>query len=253
METLQGVRPLAVPNLPRGRVTACLAAAPCSGALREAGVEALCPVPCAALVPEERTHADLLFCHAGENVLFAAPGQETLFARLKALGFSVRVSPPLTAAYPGNAALNVAVGENFALGCFAHAAPALMTYLTGSGRTLLRVRQGYAKCSLCFLNENAFLTEDAAIASVLRAAGKDVLLLSRGDVYLSDKHYGFFGGAAGLVAPDTLAVAGRLQYHRDAPAIAAFALNHGVHILELTDGKITDIGGILPLTEEIKA
>ena len=59
-----------------------------------------------------------------------------------------------------------------------------------------------------------------------------------------------FGGAAGKLAPDLLAVNGSLKTHRDGESITAFLLRFGVRPLELHDGRITDVGGILPLTEE---
>ena len=60
----------------------------------------------------------------------------------------------------------------------------------------------------------------------------------------------FFGGAAGLIAPDVLALNGSLRYHSDADAIRAFLKKHRITAVELFDGPIRDIGGIIPLTEE---
>ena len=146
--------------------------------------------------------------------------------------------------------LNVAVSRDFALGNFRFADPSLKAFLAQSGRRLISVRQGYAKCSVCFVAPNAVITEDAGIAAALKKEGADVLLISAGDVVLSKAHSGFFGGSAGLIAPELLAVNGRLDTHRDGEKIKTFLHKYGVRALELTDGKITDIGGILPLTEE---
>ena len=99
------------------------------------------------------------------------------------------------------------------------------------------------------VTENAFITEDPSIAHTLEAHGKTVLRISPGDVSLSERHTGFFGGASGKIAPDKLAVTGRLARHRDGDAIRAFAAAHGVAVAELTDGPILDVGGILPLME----
>ena len=245
------MRPLAVPNLPRGRAALCvMQAGPYARALRAYGVEVLSPVPCAALLPEEQEHADLLLCHPGGDTVFLEPGQRLLGASLMARGFKVRYGAPLGGAYPGNVKYNFAVGADLVLGRLDAAEPALAAYLKNSGKTPVHVRQGYAKCSLCFVTENAFITEDAAVARALVSHGQEALLISAGDVYLSEKHHGFFGGAAGLIAPDVLAVAGSLSAHRDGALIAAFLQAHGVRALELSGGKITDIGGMLPLLEE---
>ena len=88
------------------------------------------------------------------------------------------------------------------------------------------------------------------IAAALQPHGFDVLPLSKGDVFLSERHYGFFGGASGKIAPETLAINGSLRTHRDGERIAAFLKKHGIEPLELHSGQIADVGGILPLTEE---
>ena len=138
---------------------------------------------------------------------------------------------------------------DFALGRFDSVDAGLTTFLQTSGKELIPVKQGYAKCSLCFVTDNAFITEDPSLAAALEKRGAAVLRIAPGDIYLSERHYGFFGGASGKIAKDKLAVTGSLSLHRDGGRIRAFAETHGVEIVELTDGRITDIGGILPLKE----
>lgn len=243
--------PLAVPNLPQREVRlAGVQAGPWTAVLENYGVRVLSPAPDAALPAETAGHADMLLCHAGGRTVFAAPLQTALANELTRYGFDVRFSVPLGGAYPADVPLNAAVAKTFALCNLKHAEPALVSFLKQSGRRLLHVRQGYAKCSLCFVAENAFITEDTGIANVLRREGMEVLLISAGDVALSEAHTGFFGGASGLIASDTLAVNGSLNTHRDADRIAAFLKKYGVRAFSISDGPVTDIGGILPLTEE---
>lgn len=242
---------ITVPNLPEAPVTL---AAVCNDttltrALHTLGIETVSPLPDAALPEETKAHADLLLCHAGGSVCFAAPGQEALTERLRQEGFSVFFSAPPGPAYPEDIRLNIAVAGNFALGRFDSTDAGLTEFLRQSGRELIPVKQGYAKCSLCFVADNAFITEDPSIAAALEKRGAAVLRIAPGDIYLSERHYGFFGGAAGKIDKDRLAVTGSLAAHRDGRRIRAFAERHGVAIVELTDGRITDIGGILPLKE----
>ena len=242
---------ITVPNLPEAPVT--LAAVcddtPVIRALHKRGVHTLSPVPDGLLPEETAAHPDLLLCHAGGNVCFAAPGQEELAARLRKEGFSVAFTAPPGRDYPEDIRLNVAVARDFALGRFDCVDAGLTAFLQTSGREMIPVKQGYAKCSLCFLTESAFITEDPSIAPALEKRGAAVLRIAPGDIYLSERHYGFFGGASGKIAKDKLAVTGSLAAHRDGGRIRAFAERHGVEIVELTDGRITDIGGILPLKE----
>ena len=243
---------IAVPNLPEAPVT--LAAVcddgPVTEALGELGVAAVSPVPSSVLSEETARHADMLLCHAGGNVCFAAPDQTALAERLRREGFTVLLSSPPGTVYPDDIKLNVAVGKDFALGLIAHTDEGLTAFLRQTGRALIPVKQGYAKCGLCFVTDNAFITEDPSLAEALERRGAEVLRITPGDVYLSERHHGFFGGATGKIAPDKLAVTGALSQHRDGDRIRAFCAKHGVEVVELTEGRITDIGSIIPLKEK---
>lgn len=255
MEKIQGLngRFPADPHLPTGRVRVLFAA--CSQEaetrLRAMGVTVLHPAPEPALEPELRTHADLVCCTLGSDSAFVSATQTSLLAAISALGGHPTVVPPPATPYPGDVRLNVLTGKNYALGRFRHTDSSLLDTLRKSGRSLLDVRQGYAKCAVCPIEDDACITDDPGIAKVLRTFGKDVLLTEKGDVALSDRHFGFFGGAAGMLAPNLLVVNGSLRFHRDEKQIRSFLAGYGVELLELTDGRITDIGGLIPLTEEM--
>ena len=236
------------PNLPDGKVT--LAAAgdypEIISALQGLGIKTL-SFENKLLPVEIRRHSDMLICHTGGSSLFCDPSQDT--DMLEKTGFITEVSDPLGGAYPEDVRLNVAVGRNF----FVYNPKTADIMLSGEliirGKLPVAVLQGYSKCSLCLVTDDAVITEDEGIGTALRAVGKDVLMISKGDVYLSENHYGFFGGSSGKTDKHTLAVTGQLKYHTDGEKIKEFCKKHGVKILELTKGRITDIGGILPLKQ----
>lgn len=236
------------PNLPKSGVTlAVIQKTTAADKLTACGIKLLHPIKNSRLANEVSSHPDMLLFHAGGRLIFLEPEQKELAAALAEEGFEVRFTKPLSGEYPKDIALNIAAGRDFALGLLEHNCPAAKTALEAHGRALINTRQGYAKCSLCFVTERAFITEDSGIAALLQSRGFDVLNISKGDIFLSGSHYGFFGGCAGKISENTLAVNGSLSYHRDGDRIAEFAKKHGVEILQLTGGKITDIGGILPL------
>ena len=242
-----------VPNLPEAPVTLAAVCddSPLTEALGALGVAAVSPVPSPVLPEETSRHADRRRCHAGGAVCFVAPEQPALAERRRREGFTVRFSAPPGAVYPDDIRLNAAVGKDLALGLFAHTDKGLTAFLRQTGRALIPVKQGYAKCGLCFVTENAFITEDPSLAEALERRGAEVLRIAPGDVYLSERHHGFFGGAAGKLAPDKLAVTGSLSFHRDGDRIRVFCAAHGVAIVELTNDRIIDIGGILPLKQAV--
>lgn len=237
------------PNLPSRKVKLLIMqnASEAVRKLRALGLSVLTVQKNTILEEEVSEHADMLLCHLGGKDILLEPEQTELFSKLTAIGFTCRFSSPLETKYPRDIKLNVALGKDFALGNFKFVDETLQEHVQNSGKTLLPVSQGYAKCNLCFVNDRAFITEDEGIKNALTAIGKDVLLIRKGDVILSKKHYGFFGGAAGKIDRNIIAVNGSLKYHRDSEKISDFLQNHGVSPLELSDGPITDIGGILPI------
>ncbi len=234
------------PNLPENRITlAAVGNYPeIISALHSLGIKTV-SLESGVLPREVCRHQDMLLCHTGENTIFLDPQQDK--TSLENEGFAVKTVPPLKDTYPEDALLNVAVGRDFFIYNPKSADPSLVSALTESGKRPVKVKQGYTKCSVCIITENALITEDPSIYEALQGTDTATLLISKGDIHLSDEHYGFFGGSTGKIDKSTLAVTGSLSHHSDGEKIKAFCKHHGVNILELTNGRITDIGGILPL------
>ncbi len=234
------------PSLPEKRVT--LAAAgnypEIISVLKGLGINTI-SLESKILPCEVSRHQDMLLCHTGENKIFLSP--ELSPDILIKEGFSVQTVSNIGAAYPEDVKLNVAVSKDFFIYNPKTADNALINELFLSGKKGIPAKQGYTKCSVCFVTENALITDDPSVYEALKGTALHTLLISKGDVYLSDAHYGFLGGATGKIDSTTLTVTGSLQYHRDGEKIKAFCHTHGVSVLELTDGRIIDIGGILPL------
>lgn len=217
-------------------------------ALEALGIRVLSPERHPLLPAEVAEHADMLCCCIAAGQCVVEPGQTKLKAALEALGFTVYFSRPLQKDYPGDVVLNVALAGEYAIGNFRYADQNILNGLNNKKR--INIRQGYAKCSLCIVSENTFITEDTGVAKALRENGMNVLLISPGDVYLSEEHSGFLGGATGKLSRNRLAINGSLSRHRDGERIRDFLLKNGVEPVELFPGRIQDIGGIIPLKEE---
>ena len=195
-----------------------------------------------------RSHADMLCFHAGGNRMIAARGEGVLCAALRKYGFQVTESRnPVRSPYPYEVGLNAAE-----LGGRLIADP---RFLDGAVLSACRtdrfvsVRQGYARCSVVIADENSLITADPGIAEAACRAGVNVLKIHPGGIALPGFTYGFLGGACGKIGRNRMAFAGRVQAHRDYADIRAFLGGRGIEIVALSDGPLTDIGGILPLME----
>ena len=116
---------------------------------------------------------------------------------------------------------------------------------------IINVPQGYTKCSICPVSDNAIITADKAIAAACSSAGMDVLLISEGDVTLPPYNFGFIGGTAGY-NNDTVFFCGDIDSHRDANAIRAFCEKHKKTVLSLSGESLQDVGTIFFIGDDME-
>ncbi len=202
--------------------------------------------------PAIQGHADIGLCHVGKETFVCEP---TLYEYYKQLfdGLPINLiagKSILTSTYPQDIAYNVARIGSFAFHNFSHCDPKISEQFKRLGVHMITVAQGYSKCNLCPISENALITEDESIYKHAVKAGFDVLKIAKGYVRLDGFPYGFFGGASGMLGPKCLAVTGSLCYHPDRKAISAFCAKYDVKIYELSQEIPVDIGSILPIFEE---
>lgn len=112
---------------------------------------------------------------------------------------------------------------------------------------LLNTKQGYAKCSICVISDNAAITSDKNIQSVLNKNGIDVLLVDDSKIKLKNFEHGFIGGATGLLNKNKLAVNGNISLHTNYTEIIEFCKKYDVEVISLNNEEITDIGTIITL------
>lgn len=191
-------------------------------------------------------HADMQLHCMGKGRVVAAKGADILIQSLEQLGFIVEIQG-LAAKYPGDIALNCFRLENYLFCKEKCTSETLLRYYQSIGTEVVNINQGYAKCSTCIVDENSIITADVSIAQAVSSIGADVLVIQSGGILLDGYDAGFIGGCCGLLAPDNLAFSGRISQHPDYIHIRSFCASRGVHLIELTDLPLSDIGGIIPL------
>ena len=201
-------------------------------------------------------HADLSILHLGGSRLLLAPYLKgsSFSRRLEDRGFDIRFAGiEQSSLYPGDAQMNVCILGNKVI-CNPKTVPdAIVKYLTiGSRAVQVSSRQGYSRCSVCVVNDNAIITADEGICRSAEARGVDVLKIRPGYIDLPGFDYGFIGGASFKISATKLAFTGRLDSHPDAERITEFASLHNVDIVYITDKRAFDIGGAIPITEASK-
>lgn len=145
--------------------------------------------------------------------------------------------------YPFDVLYNVAIVGNYAIHNFKYTDK---SFLENSNYNLIDVKQGYSKCSLCVISDNAVITSDEGIKKQLENYNIDVLLVTKGDVTLEPFEYGFIGGASGIV-DGKIAFCGNIKLHTDYEKIKKFCDSHNVEIINLSNSQPVDVGTIIML------
>ena len=215
------------------------------------GLSVIKTAPCRTLPFYERYHADLQCLHLGgvnsvilkENIHL----QNAFAANKLAFMQSKRTATP---AYPHNTLLNCAVVEKFVF-CHKKAVDArVLDICEKINKEAVFVRQGYTRCSTAVIAPKALITADPSIYLAAKEHKLDVLEIQEGYIDLPGDTYGFIGGCCGFIDQNTLGFSGNITKHPDYSNMKDFAKNYGVDLYSLADCMLTDIGGLLPITED---
>lgn len=204
--------------------------------------------------PRLSGHADLSVLHAKGEELWLAPYLKNsgFVQRLENMGLRIHyLEITQSPKYPDDAQLNQCVcGRNVIVG--RKSTPKdIVGFLTKvCGYNILSVNQGYVRCSVCVVAENAIITADRGIAGVAKSVGFDILLVSSGHIELSGFAYGFIGGASFKISKSQIAFTGQLDHHPDKQKIFDFCNKHNVEPLFLTNEAAFDIGSGIPIIEK---
>lgn len=191
------------------------------------------------------THADLSICHLGKN-RFVTPPCSFEYYKKKLPGADIIIGEyDPSGKYPFDASYCACVFGNYAVANEKITDPVLLKILKDEF-DFISVNQGYAKCNICPVSENAVITEDEGIEKKL-SSHIDVLLIKKGYVQLKGHPYGFIGGATGMIGKNTLYFNGELKNHPDREKIYEFLEKYSVKAKE-GKGAICDVGSIISVS-----
>lgn len=199
-------------------------------------------------------HPDIHLFHSGDGGFITSNFYFEIFnSEIKNLGSKIdceffnnrRVEKEITKGYPSDVLLNVVEVGKYLIGNKSTASEMITTKKTSD---FINVNQGYTKCSVCVVSDEAIITDDAGIYKAVKKY-LDVLLISRGEIILEGYNYGFFGGSCGKISKDTLAFYGSVEQLSDFENINSFCRHHNVYCYSLSNCSLTDYGSLIPLLE----
>lgn len=190
-------------------------------------------------------HPDILIHVLDEkNLILHKDIDKNFIKKLENLNFNIHLSKnSLSSKYPNNIGLNAVNLNNVFIHNLKYTDPILMKNI--KRKNLINVKQGYTKCSVAIVNNNAIITSDKVIANKAKEASIDVLFIPPGDIILPGLDYGFIGGCCGLLENNLMAFFGDLNYFAYGNEVKNFLYKHNVKPVYLKKDKLIDRGSIL--------
>lgn len=193
-------------------------------------------------------HTDMQFHYLGDGCAVVCPELFDYYTQ-RLSGYGIKIicgGTPLKSTYPEDIAYNVArVSKKFALHLARKTDNVLKNELCRRGVTIINVPQGYTKCSVAPVAENAFITSDKGIYDAVSEYKMDVLLISEGNIELKPYPFGFIGGCCGLVSENQMFFDGDLSTHPDGERIVRFLEKYGASPIEVKGKNLRDTGSVI--------
>lgn len=192
------------------------------------------------------THPDMQMHFVSPELAFVAPSAFEYYRKLLPSRVELRrgnADPGGT--YPTDCAYNIARLGKYIIGNLRYADKRILEYYSSRNYEFLNVRQGYTKCNLCIVSENAAVTEDEGVFKVLSQKGLNILKVCGNEVALNGFDRGFIGGASGFVGKNKLAFFGDVQSLSYKNSLLEFAKDSWVDIISLSSTKMKDFGSLL--------
>lgn len=198
-------------------------------------------------------HCDLMAAHLGGRRVavckFLKNSQLLDNAEIPEEVEQLTVPDPTGKAYPMDAGLNFCIIDRKLIYNPNTANSAVVSELDCE---MIPCKQGYTKCSICVVDENAIITADSKIAQIATENGVEALLVEKGLAALDGFEYGFIGGASFKIDRNIIAFTGIIKNTYERNRIEIFLSRRDIEVIYLTEHELFDIGSAIPLTEEIK-
>lgn len=223
----------------------------CAASLTSLGFEIVKLPAFSRLSEPVASHPDMLLCPIDNKIIthkeYFEQNRDIFDLISKRTDKKIIISDEnISAEYPCDVSLNALIMGNFFFSLNSHTSKALLTEAKALGFEIINTKQGYAKCSVCPVSDNAAITADTSLADAMSARGIDVLKISAGSVELPPYDYGFIGGASGYDG-ENVYFCGSLDTHPQGKMIADFCKKHGKTPISLSDTLLLDVGTIFIL------
>lgn len=240
------------PNIPNGKATTVFAYIDdiaLKKTFDELSIKVVNVIKNALLDTPVSRHADILVNYIGNDTFFIDKNQTELCNFIKNNDGKTVIIENIKSPYPDDCFLNFADIGDYIICNKSILTKEIVDLLPN--KTIINVKQGYSKCSVCIVKHNTIITDDISVYNAISQYDNiKSLLVEKGSITIDKYDYGFIGGCCGLIDKDILLFNGDLSTHTDFDKIKNFLYDNNVNYIDIKGKPLTDIGSIIPITEK---
>ena len=193
-------------------------------------------------------HADILINYIGKSTFLSDKHQIELCKFIEDNNGKSVIIENIKSPYPNDCLLNFADIGDYIICNKSILTDEIIDLLPQ--KTIIDVKQGYSKCSVCICKRNTIITDDISVYNaILPYDNINSLLIEKGSVHINKYDYGFIGGCCGLIDKNLLLFNGDLSLHSDFDKIKNFLYDNDINYIDIKGKPLTDIGSIIPIME----
>ena len=204
------------------------------------------------------SHPDIFFFQKDDALIYAPNAPKKIVKELKKRKINlIEGEKEVGKKYPETVPYNAVGIGNLLIHNLKHTDETILS----SYENHINVNQGYTRCNLIALNENAFITSDVGIfnavnsqqttdnslyphESLVETYGRtSVLYIDPKQIKLEGQKNGFFPGCCG-VWKNNLIVCGSTKNLKEKTELDKFLKDNNFNLIELYDGDLIDVGSI---------
>ena len=204
------------------------------------------------------SHPDIFFFQKDDALIYAPNAPKRIIKELKKRKIKlIEGKKEVGKKYPETVPYNAVGIGNLLIHNLNHTDETILSYYENH----INVNQGYTRCNLLALNENAFITSDVGIfnavnrqqttdnslyppESLVATYGRtSILYIDPKQIKLEGQKNGFFPGCCG-VWKNNLIVCGSTKNLKEKAELDKFLKDNNFNLIELYDGDLIDVGSI---------
>ena len=187
------------------------------------------------------SHPDIFFFQKDDALIYAPNAPKRIIKELKKRKIKlIEGKKEVGKKYPETVPYNAVGIGNLLIHNLKHTDETILS----SYENHINVNQGYTRCNLLALNENAFITSDVAVGTRLATSVHySVLYIDPKQIKLEGQKNGFFPGCCG-VWKNNLIVCGSTKNLKEKSELDKFLKENNFNLIELYDGDLIDVGSV---------